>query len=127
MSQWIFRIHQCKSTNYTRDSPQVLYKACFQFTELGAVITGLLVGDVNTKSSYEEGLFSMWKSKLTKNSSIKILLSLVLPFIILIPFIFINLINVLYSSYYSKIFGSWWNHKLGISISSKSIQITNTR
>ncbi|CAD8111150.1 unnamed protein product [Paramecium primaurelia] len=94
MSSWIEKINQCKQTNYTRDSPQILYNSCFQFTGIGAIITGLLVGAVLVQGSYDEGNFNKWKLKLSKTQFIKRLLSLLIPFIILIPFVFITSNNV---------------------------------
>ncbi|CAK57777.1 unnamed protein product (macronuclear) [Paramecium tetraurelia] len=90
MSKWIARINECKSTHYTKESPQILYNSCFQFTGVGALITGLLVGAVLVQGSYEEGLFNKWKKKLSTLYHLKRFLLLLLPFVILIPFLFIS-------------------------------------
>ncbi|CAD8206382.1 unnamed protein product [Paramecium pentaurelia] len=90
MSKWIARINECQSTHYTKDSPQILFNSCFQLTAIGAVITGLLVGAMLAQGSYEEGLFNKWRQKLPKMQHFKRLLLLLLPFLFLIPFLFIK-------------------------------------
>ncbi|CAD8085109.1 unnamed protein product [Paramecium primaurelia] len=90
MSKWIARINECQSTHYTKDSPQILFNSCFQLTAIGAVITGLLVGAMLAQGSYEEGLFNKWRQKLPKMQHFKRLLLLLLPYLFLIPFLFIQ-------------------------------------
>ncbi|CAD8118082.1 unnamed protein product [Paramecium sonneborni] len=95
MDKWIQRINECQSTNYTRVSPQILYNSCLQFTGIGAMITGLLVGAVLVQGTYEEGLFNKWKSKIPMQQQMKRILLLLLPFLFLIPFLFIASNNVI--------------------------------
>ncbi|CAD8117495.1 unnamed protein product [Paramecium sonneborni] len=98
MDKWITRINECTSQNYTRTSPQILFNSCFQFTLIGAIITGLIVGAVLAQGVYDEGIFNKWRNNIPWQYHMKRLLLLLFPFLILIPFLFIRSDNVIVES-----------------------------